>query len=352
MERGAISSKPISNKQITDLEKNLCKDELEREYDRYYITVRLTLTLKKALEKYKIENIQFVQAEYKLKSEKTSKEVVPDVLLEDSTGKLFLFEIKSSVPFKSEYLEKELLELPKYDDNLIMKNGVISKNHNIIFLCPLNDFESIENMIESLGDAFNFSKNFSIWTWAEINALRPGAPNSIVIERKIGEISNLKLNEVSKHIKIDDFDLIDVSEKSIFVPLQPPDVYLLVQLFSQIFPGIFPQDKKNFIPIEEIIETTKAYYLSWAGDQRTQSQIRSRWIKRGLKILIDLGLAEKSENEEFFVQAWPTKRTKDIKALIIRGLCDRELMTKEIERREKQKAEILKKQQRLDQFLI
>ena len=334
------------------MEKKLCIEELNREYDRYYTTVRLTLTLKKALDKYNIDDIQFLQAEYKLKSEVSSKEVKPDVTLEDSDEKLILFEIKSSVPFTPELLEKELLELPKYDDNLIRtdKRGIISENHDIIFLCPLKDFESVQNMINSLGDAFNFSKNFSIWTWVEMNALRSGATNSTVIERKIGEVSNQKLNSVSKHINIDDVDLIEESEKSVFVPLQPPDVYLLVRLFSQIFPGIFPQETKTFISAEEIIEMTKDYYISWAGNQRAQSQIRSSWIKRGLKILEELGLAEKNEKGEYFVQPWLSRSTKDIKKYLIQRLCDRELITKKIELEEKRKAEILKKQQQLDQF--
>ena len=272
--------------------------------------------------------------------------------LEDSAGKLILFEIKSSVPFRPDLLKKELLELLKYDEDLIRtdKGGVISKNHDIVFLCPLKDFESVKNMINSLGNGLTFSKSFSIWTWAEINAIRRGATNSIVIDRKIGDVSNQQLNSASDHINIDDYDLIEEIEKSVFVPLQPPDVYLLIQLFSQIFPGIFPQDEKIFIPKEEIIKITKDYYLAWAGNQGTHSQVRSDWIKRGLKLLIDLGLAEKNDKGEYFVQTWIYKRTKDVKKYLMRLLCDRELISVEKEREEKRKAEVAEKQKQLDQF--
>lgn len=330
-----------------------CVEELNNEYERYYRTVRITLTLKKALEKYNIENIHFLQAEYSMKSVTTSRKLKPDVALEESNGRLLLIEIKSSLPDYEEFLKQELLELKKYDEDLIRfdKKGEISKDHDLIFLCPYREYEAVQNMIIKLGKEFYFSKNFSIWTWADVDALKSGATNSIVIERKTGTVKNPQLNSASVHININELDLIKEGEKSVFVPVQPPDVYLLVRLFSQIFPGIFSQKEKTFISIDEIVETAKSYYISWAGNEGVPSQIRSTWIKKGLKLLEELDLAEINDSGEYFIQHWLPKRAKDTREYLIRTICEKKLPKKETELEEKRKRELLKKQKQLDEFL-
>ncbi|MFX0172498.1 MAG: hypothetical protein ACFE9L_11305 [Candidatus Hodarchaeota archaeon] len=353
-ERKKITSQPSSSRKTFDSEESQCIEKLNKEYDKYYVTVRLTLALKKALEKYNIENIQFHQTEYNLQSVHDSKKVTPDVAWEESSGELILFEIKSSFPFTHELLKRELLDLKKYDADLIRldQRDIISENHEFVLLCPLIDYEAVSNGINNLGSAIAFSHHFSIWTWSEVDALRSGSTNSIVIERKRGEMSDSILNSVSKHIHIDALDLIEESERFIFVPAPPPDVYLIERIFNQIFPGIFPQKEKVFISFEEIVRIAKSYYIAWPEDQRTTSQIRSGWIRRGLDILEELSLAEKNSEGEYYVQSWLGRRTKNLREYIIKELCKRELGKREVEEEEERKKLVAEKQQKLDEFLV
>jgi len=192
----------------------------------------------------------------------------------------------------------------------------------------------------------------NLWTWIETEALRSGSTNRIIIERKNGTFSNSEFNSISDMLTIEELDILEESEKCVFVPATPPDIYVLERLFSQIFPGIFSQEEKKFIPFDDIVKESKSYYITWARNQGAESQIRSGWIRRGLEILEELDLVEKNDTGEYYVKFWLTRRTKNIKKFLIQKLCEKTIdnETKKLEEEKKRIRE--EKQQQLDKFLM
>ncbi len=254
-----------------------------------------------------------------------SKDVQPDAIFQcDNDRKGIVCEIKSSLPQDQEHMVRDLGEqIAKYaeiETGWKTNNGRI-REHSILLLVRKVDVEHARVLMQkNKSGASITATNLCLGHWEEVK----------IKGRKTREVIRLGLDSGSTGCKYFDKRLnaciempIEVTharyEKRLFVRASPPDLYVLSMLYQNVLPLI--ADKKGYITVtvEDLKSRLDNYYASWSGLQGEQSQIRTRWITRGLKTLYKMKLAKKLPDGRYRINALP--RQKNVREFLLDKMC-------------------------------
>lgn len=305
-----------------------CKELHIAEYDAYYSTVVLSVGLKDAFGPN--ERCSFKVSEPTMYTA-TSKPVQPDLIFQcDNDTKGIVCEIKSSLPQDEKHMLRDLREqIGKYAEIATgwETNSGRIQEHSILLLVRKVDAKHARVLMRKNNSGASIAAtNLCLGHWEEVK----------IRGRKDGEVIRLGLDSGSTGCKYFDKRLnacIEMPmavtharyEKRLFVRASPPDLYMLSMLYQNILPSI--ADKRGHITVtaEDLKSTLDDYYASWSGLQGEQSQIRTRWITRGLKTLHKMKLARKLPDGRYRINALP--RQKNVKNFLLDKMCSGNMST-------------------------
>lgn len=133
------------------------------------------------------------------------KEITPDLIaLYEARTKGLIFELKWSLPFSEELLEKEVKELKKYAVPCSQWKNSTGKvdYHDFIFVCHIEDSQRLLATLSKVAneEGFNFltSDGFTVWTWT-ISAARGGERREhLIISRAHGKTRSVTIENMIK----------------------------------------------------------------------------------------------------------------------------------------------------------
>lgn len=272
------------------------------EYSRYSDTVAVLLAIHQMFLKNP-EIARFVGVEYKLKNSKGNF-LKPDLVAQyDQNSKGLLFEVKWSLPFDNELLEKELKGLKKYTDvftNWKTSDGKVQK-HDLVLICHIDDAKRAVDAVKELATEsdcrFMQQEGFSIWGWI-LNPAKRSHKEELRFLHCYGKIGNLELEKmihITGGIVVPEEVLTYLRYLFSFIPEKPPVQYTIAVLVQNIFPTFQKSVEKELyeLDIDLLYERTKSFFPSWQLFDSKTVQVKRRWISEAIEKLCDLGLAER-----------------------------------------------------------
>ena len=243
--------------------------DVETEISRYFITVHFTLGMKHYVENNKC-GCRFVAAEKTMKQNSTSKEVFPDLVLQDDENQRGIIgEIKSSVSFGDENIEKIKKQIRNYDHDLLgwdTDDETVS-SHDIISFVHSYDSDKFVNII-GLSDDLKLERSYSIAEFSSPQkSPKYGQGDIIIVKHRYGAIFCEVLHEklVSNiHIALD--DLSSIYDKCKFVRSTPPIQYTMNQLWILIFSTFASRDPTQTelnVSFNQIENAASTYFSYW-----------------------------------------------------------------------------------------
>jgi hypothetical protein len=272
------------------------------EYSRYSDTVAVLLAIYQMF----LKNpgiARFVGVEYKLKKNKGNF-VKPDLVAQyDQNSKGMLFEVKWSLPFDKELLEKKLKGLKKYKDvftNWKTSDGRVQK-HDLVLICHIDDAKRAVDAVKELGTEsdckFMQQEGFSIWGWI-LNPAKRNRKEELRFLHCYGKTGNLELEKMihaTGGIVVPEEVLKYLRYLFSFIPEKPPVQYTIAVLVQNIFPSFQKSVEKELyeLDIDLLYERAKSFFPSWQLFDSDTIQVKRRWISEAIEKLCDLGLAER-----------------------------------------------------------
>lgn len=329
------------------------KNRKQSEIRRYYQTVLLTIGLKD-LFGTTATDLRFVSAEPKFATSKNLSEILPDAVFQyDNDNHGILCEIKTSMPYPDYFLLEEFRQLERYSEDV--KGWDTStkevQNHDILLLCHVMDSDRIVNKISdwiSKGE-INFKKQFCISEWGTVESLKFGERDVILIRHKFGETGCVSFNQkLRENIKLDVDGLVTQYEECRFTRKEPPVEYIMVQLWTCIFPALTEKTEDFEINITDLLKVAYDYYIPWSGIEGEYSQIRKTWITKAMDKFCEISLAEKVEDRpENYLIYYGKRIEKNVTEYFVEKTC-----RKDIEREQKigTKEALEEAQKRLSEF--
>lgn len=292
-----------------------------KEYRKYSDTVAVSCAIYHLFSKSP-EIAKFIGIERELKNCEGSP-IRPDVVaIYDGDSKGLIFELKWSLPFTEDYLEKKIKELRKYAipcSNWQNPSDAVDF-HDLVLICHIDDVQRAVDMIKRLStDAeydFFGKDGFAVWSWTitppkmgerkEELRLFPvyGKTRNQQIESKINQPGGILFSE----------DVLTFLRWSFtFVREKPPVQYVMTVLIQNIFPTFQRSpDRVNYnIHIDMLWERTKTFFPSWHEFDKETIQVKRRWIREALQKFLELKLCHKIVGKpNWWIIPIPTLKTR------------------------------------------
>jgi hypothetical protein len=233
------------------------------------------------------------------------RSIRPDLVATyESDQKGLIFELKWSLPFTEEYLEKGIKDLRKYaiPCSNWHKTSDTMEFHDLILICHIDDAQRAVDIIKKLSEDEKYSflgkEGFAVWSWTitppkmgerkEELRLFPiyGKTRSREIEALINQSGGILFPE----------DVLTYLRFSFtFVRENPPVQYVMTVLIQNIFPSFQQKPDRDLyeIHVDTIYERTKVFFPSWHEYDEETIQIKRKWIRKALEKLWELKLCEK-----------------------------------------------------------
>lgn len=279
------------------------QEKCVRDYRKYSDTVAVSCAIYHLFRKNP-EIASFVGIEHKLKNDE-GKSIRPDLVATyDSDQKGLIFELKWSLPFDDDLLEKEVKELRKYV--IPCSNWRTTSDHvqfhDLILICHIDDAKRVVDMVKKVSKdvEYNFlgKKGFAIWSWTITPPKIGERKEELRLFPVYGRTRNQKIEALINQSggKLFPEDVLTYLRFSFtFVRQKPPIQYVMTVLIQNIFPSFQQKPDRDFyeIKIDTIYERAKAFFPSWHEFDRETIQIKRRWIREALENLWELKLCEK-----------------------------------------------------------
>jgi hypothetical protein len=267
--------------------------------------------------------VDFIAIEKTMKNDH-GKDVTPDLIaLYDGRTKGLMYELKWSLPFSEELLEKEIKELKKYTVQCSQWKNNTGKvdYHDSVIVCHIEDAQratvTISRIASEQGFDFLVHDGFALWSWT-ISAVRGGERREhlvltavhgktrhATIERIVGQPPGLILPEES---------LTYLRSSFCFTREKPPVQYTIITLMQHVFSQF--QDPRRGPCVYElttdmIYEKAKILFPSWHEFDTETIQIKRRWLTEALETMYAIGIIGKPIGKpESWLMPIPTLKTR------------------------------------------
>ncbi len=289
-----------------------CMRNLQIDINRYLYTVQLTLGFKDFLE-IKSHECKFIAAEQNLRLKRDEKiELHPDFFLQYNNDKNgIVIEIKTSISNEVDKLSVIKGQLERYNEEIIgwqTKTGEVN-SHDILYIIHSLDSDQLKKEIEDSisKNQFKINKNFCLSEFSYLTSPKYDEGDIILIKYKFGTLGcNALKDYLLENIKIFIDDLVVQYDRYKFTRKEPPDEYLMILLWTLIFPTYLDKNSTSFeVTLDKLVETTQTYFSSWSGIPGEGTQIRKTWIRRAMSKFIEIGLVEiMNENPLTYFVIW------------------------------------------------
>jgi len=274
-----------------------------RDYRKYSDTVAVSCAIYHLFSKNP-EIASYVGIEHELENDE-GKNISPDLVATyESDRKGLIFELKWSLPFDEDLLEKEVKELRKYAipcSNWRKPSDHVDF-HDLILICHIDDVQRTVDMIKKISkDAkydFLGKEGFAVWSWTITLPKMGERKEELRLFPVYGRTRNQKIETLinqSGGILFSEDVLTYLRFSFTFVRQKPPIQYVMTILIQNIFPSFQQKPDRDFyeIHIDLIYERAKAFFPSWHKYNAETVQIKRRWIREALEKLWELKLCEK-----------------------------------------------------------
>lgn len=293
-----------------------------RAYRRYADTVAVLSAVYHILRQAPLL-VDYIAIEKTMKND-DGKNVTPDLvaLYERRTKGLF-YELKWSLPFSEELLEKEIKALKKYMVPCSQWENNTGKVdfHDFVIVCHVEDAQRAMNTISRIASEQGFDflvhDGFALWSWT-ISAIRGGERREhlvltavhgktrhTTIERMVGQLPGLVLPEESLTYLRSSFN---------FTREKPPVHYTIITLIQHVF-SLFQDPRRGpsvyELTTDMIYERAKILFPSWQESDTETIQMKRRWITEALETMYAIGIIGKPIGKaESWLIPIPTLKTR------------------------------------------
>ena len=320
--------------------------QLEVEKDRYYFTVHLSLGMLDFLERNPELGFRFVSCDSKMPPT-VNADGTPmtncsgnegsrnDMLLQNSeNNKGILIEVKTSYPENerkfSFALEEDIRQLKNLDRDVLgwkCAGGKIDQ-YCLVFMpyhqeLPEKAVRSIERRLRqrSPSKGLRFRHPFAVWWWVKQANLKTTTQADIIqiSPSSIGRRVGWKLGELlDKHFIVIDLDSLFARyeyDKYRF-GREPPSNCRWIPVIEAIY--FFMSSKLRTSPegeylcsVNDLMNLATEYFPPWIPDDTKGSQLRKRWVKSALDLLVNIDIAKLLPDRETYALDPLTARNKD-----------------------------------------
>jgi len=293
-----------------------------RAYRRYADTVAVLSAIYHVL-KQTPSLVDYIAIEKTIKSN-DGTDLTPDLIaLYEKRTKGLMYELKWSLPFSEELLEKKIKELKKYTALCSQWKGNMNKidYHDLVLVCHIEDAQRAKSTISRIAseEGFDFlmRDGFAVWSWT-ISATRGGERRESLIlgtvhghtryatiENMVSQPPGLLLPEESLTYLRSSFN---------FTREKPPVQYTIIKLIQHVFSQF--QDSRRGPSVYElttdmIYERTKILFPSWHEYDVETIQTKRHWITEALETMQAVGLIGKPVGKpESWLIPIPTLKTR------------------------------------------
>jgi len=292
-----------------------------RDYRKYSDTVAISFAIYHLFSKYS-DIAEFVGIEHNLKNDK-GKNVTPDLVATFDKGrKGLIFELKWSLPFRDDFLEKEIKALKKYavPCSNWQKPSDSVDFHDLVLVCHIDDVNRVVDVIKKLSKnaeyGFLAKEGFSVWSWTITPPKMGERKEELRLFTVYGKTRNQKIegkiNQPGGILFSEDV-LTFLRFSFTFVKEKPPIQYTMTVLIQNIFPSFQQKPERDDydIHVDMIYERAKSFFPSWHEFDVEPIQIKRRWLREALEKLYELGLCGKSlDKSDWWKIPIPTLRTR------------------------------------------
>lgn len=293
-----------------------------RAYRRYADTVAVLSAIYHILKQEPLL-VDYVAIEKTMRNN-DGDDITPDlVALYERRTKGLMHELKWSLPFSEELLEKEIKELKKYTVQCSQWKNNTGKvdYHDFVIVCHVEDAQRVKTDISKIaseqGFDFLVNEGFAMWSWT-ISAVRGGERKEHLIltavqgktrhptiESMVSQLPGLILPEESLTYLRSSFN---------FTCEKPPVQYTIITLIQHVF-SLFQDPRRGpcvyELTTDMIYEKAKILFPSWHEFDTETIQIKRRWITEALGTMYEIGLIGKPLGKpESWLIPIPTLKTR------------------------------------------
>jgi hypothetical protein len=267
-----------------------------RAYRRYADTVAVLSAIYHILKQEPIL-VDYIAIEKTMKND-DGKDVTPDLIaLYQRRTKGLMYELKWSLPFSEELLQKEIKEVKKYITQCSQWKNSTGKvdYHDFIIVCHIEDAQRAKETISKIAtdQSFDFlvHDGFAVWSWIissvrggerrEHLVLTPvhGKTRHAMIEGMVSQLPGLILPEESLTYLRSSFN---------FTREKPPVQYTIITLIQHIF-SLFQDPRRGAwvyeLTTDMIHEKAKILFPSWHEFDTQTIQMKRSWITEALETM-------------------------------------------------------------------
>jgi hypothetical protein len=293
-----------------------------RAYRRYADTVAVLSAIYHVLKQTPLL-VDYIAIEKTMEND-DGQDVTPDLIaLYERRTKGLMYEVKWSLPFSEELLEKEIKELRKYAVQCSQWKNDTGKVdfHDFTIVCHIEDAqrtkESILKVSSEQGFDFLIHDGFALWSWT-ISAVRGGERREhliltpvhgkirhAAIEQMVGQLPGLILPEESLTYLRSSFN---------FTREKPPVQYTIITLVQHVF-SLFQDPRRGpfvyELTTDMIYDRAQILFPSWHEWDVKTIQMKRRWITEALEMMFAIGLIGKPVGKpESWLIPIPTFKTR------------------------------------------
>ena len=320
--------------------------ELEVEKDRYYFTVHLSLGMLDFLERHPELQFRLVFCDSKMpptvNPDGTPLTKGPqnegsrnDMLLQDSENKKgILIEVKTSYPANERTftlaLEEDIRQLKNLDRDVAgwkCAGGKIDQ-YCLVFMpfyqeLPEKAVRRIQKRLRARTPErrLSFRHPFAVWWWVKQANLKTNSQSDIIqvspsnVGRKVGwELGDY----LDKHFIVIDLDTLFARydhDKYRF-GREPPSNCRWIPVIEAIY--FFMSSKLRMGPdgeylctVDDLMDLATIYFPPWIPDDNRESQLKKRWVKSALDMLVSIDMAKLLHDKKTYALDPLTARNKN-----------------------------------------
>jgi len=263
---------------------------------------------------------RFIGVEHELTTENHRK-VTPDLAaVYDHDTKGLIFELKWSLPSGSELLKAELLDLKKYSfvrHNWGTSSGTVDY-HDLVLICHVDDVKRVVSVIDELVKASAIRpEGLTVWTWTITPPKGGERKEEMRLVPMYGKTRNDEIETMIRApggILIPEDVLMYNRFQYNFIRQKPPVQYMMTILIQNIFSSFQQKSERDYykIKIDLIYERCKAFFPSWREADTETVQIKKKWIREALEMMVELKLIERDTGEaDCYLIPIPTLQTRE-----------------------------------------
>lgn len=293
-----------------------------RDYRRYADTVAVLSAIYHIL-RQPPPIVEYIGVEQTLKNSEDDL-VTPDLIaLYERRTKGLMFELKWSLPFSEELLEKEIKELKKYMIRCSQwKNHTGEVDyHDLVLVCHIEDSQRTVAALSKVAieQEFDFlvHDGFAVWTWI-ISSMKSGERREqLILIPAHGKIRNNTIENMVRQptgLILPEEALTYLRSSFNFTREKPPVQYTIIKLIQHVFSQF--QDPRRGPSIYElttdmIYEKAKILFPSWHDFDAQTIQAKRSWITEALEMMHHLQIIGKPIGKpESWLVPIPTLKTR------------------------------------------